>query len=137
MKNKKRLIYILAIVLTIVSGLFVRSKKMWFPDVVNLYAGDVLYAFMMYYVVCFIFIKKNITFRAITGLLICYTIELSQLYQAEWLNIIRQTLLGKLILGSGFLYSDLLAYFIGILAAATVDYLFIYNRISQRVSRLK
>lgn len=137
MKNKKRLIYILAIVLTIAAGLFVRSKKAWFPDMINLYAGDVLYAFMMYYVVCFIFINKNIMFRAITGLLICYAIELSQLYQADWVNAIRQTLPGKLILGSGFLYSDLLAYFIGILAATTVDYLFIYNSTSQRVSRLK
>ena len=137
MKNKKRLIYILTIVLTITAGLFVRSKKMWFSDAVNLYAGDALYAFMMYYIVCVVFIKKNIMFRAVTGLFICYTIEISQLYQADWINAIRQTLPGKLILGSGFLYSDLLAYFIGIAAATTVDYLFIYNSTSQRVSRLK
>ncbi|NDI98816.1 DUF2809 domain-containing protein [Flavobacterium sp. LaA7.5] len=137
MKIKSRLIYIPVTLLTIPLGLLVRSKKAWFPDVVNLYAGDALYAFMMYYIVCAMYIKKNITFRAVTGLLICYIIELSQLYQADWLNTIRQTVLGKLILGSGFLYSDLLAYFTGIVAAATVDYLLIYNTASQRVSRLK
>ena len=123
--------------LTIPVGLLVRIKKVWFPDVFNLYAGDALYACMMYYMVCVIFVNNNIKFRTITALLICYIIELSQIYQAEWINAIRQTVLGKLISGSGFLYSDLLAYFIGIAAAATVDYLLIYNTASQRVSRLK
>ncbi len=137
MKVKSRFVYILVTLLTIPFGLLVRSKKEWFPDVFNLYAGDALYAFMMYYAVCVIFIKKNIRIRAVTALLICYIIELSQIYQSEWINTIRQTVLGKLILGSGFLYSDLLAYFIGIAAAAIVDYLLIYNTASQRVSRLK
>lgn len=137
MKNRKRFIYTVVVLLTIVAGLLVRAKKVWFPDVVNLYAGDALYAFMMYYIVCIVFIKKDIKFRAVTGLLVCYIIEVSQLYQADWINAIRHTLPGKLILGSGFLYSDLLAYFIGIAAAVIVDYLLIYDGVSQRVSRLK
>lgn len=110
MKSKKRFIYITVILVTIASGLFVRSKKAYFPDLINLYAGDALYAFMMYYVACALFLKKSIVFRGMVSLFICYSIELSQLYQADWLNAIRQTLPGKLILGSGFLYSDLVAF---------------------------
>jgi len=114
---QKRIVCSIVIVITIAVGLFVRLKKQWFPDIVNLYLGDVLYAFMMYYIVSFIAMYKAIKIKAIAALLICFAIELFQLYQAEWINVIRQTLPGRLILGSGFLWSDLLAYYIGITAA--------------------
>lgn len=137
MKYKNRLIYILIVMLTIAAGLFVRVKKQWFPETVNLYAGDALYAFMMYYIICVLLPRKKLYVRAVLALLICYVIEFSQLYQAEWINTVRQTLPGRLILGSGFLYSDLIAYAIGISAAVSIDYLFIYNRASPSNSRLK
>ena len=114
---QKRIVYSIVIVITIATGLFVRLKKQWFPDIVNLYLGDILYAFMMYYIVSFIAMYKAIKIKAIAALLICFAIELFQLYQAEWINVIRQTLPGRLILGSGFLWSDLLAYCIGVTAA--------------------
>lgn len=119
------------------TGLFVRIKKVWFPDVVNLYLGDALYAFMMYYIISFLFVKKNIIFRGLLALTVCYTIELSQLYQADWINMVRQTLPGKLVLGSGFLYTDLLAYLLGVLFALCVDYFLIYKHKTLYVSRLK
>lgn len=127
MKYSKYIVYIPVIILTIGLGLFVRAKANWFPEVFNLYAGDVLYAFMMYYIVC-LFTNKTPVYRAIAALLICYVIEFSQLYQAEWINTIRQTLLGRLVLGSGFLYSDLLAYLIGIILAFILDYFLLSHK---------
>lgn len=59
MKNK-RIVFLIASFLTIVTGLFVRLKKHWFPDIVNLYLGDILYAFMMFYIVSFCVSHKNI-----------------------------------------------------------------------------
>ncbi len=44
------------------------------------------------------------------------TVELSQLYHAPWIDSIRQTTLGGLILGFGFLWSDLACYALGVLA---------------------
>ena len=41
-------------------------------------------------------------------------IELSQLYHAPWIDSIRQTTLGGLILGFGFLWSDLACYAVGV-----------------------
>ncbi|PZR15112.1 MAG: DUF2809 domain-containing protein [Flavobacterium psychrophilum] len=116
MKNK-RFIFLIVSFLTIVTGLFDRLKKQWFPDIVNLYLGDILYAFMMFYIVSFCVPYKNKKARAVTALLICYCIEALQLYQAEWIIAIRHTIPGKLVLGSGFLWSDILAYTIGITAA--------------------
>jgi len=114
--NKKAL-YLIICCVTILTGLLVRLKKAWFPDVINLYLGDILYAFMMFYIVSFIAVHKNKYTRAYIALFICFSIEFLQLYHAEWIVAVRQTLLGKLILGSGFLWSDLLAYIIGVVAA--------------------
>lgn len=119
--NNKRIVYSVATFATIATGLFVRLKKAWFPDIINLYLGDILYAFMMYYIVSCIVVNKDYKARAVVALLICFTIEVSQLYQAEWINAVRQTIPGKLILGSGFLWSDLLAYSIGVSSALIFD----------------
>lgn len=127
MKYSKYIVYIPVIIITVGLGLFVRIKANWFPEVFNLYAGDALYAFMMYYIVC-LFTNKAPVYRAIAALLICYVIEFSQLYQAEWINTIRQTLPGRLVLGSGFLYSDLLAYLIGITLAFLSDYFLLSHK---------
>ena len=59
--------------------------------------------------------------KAVIALTVCYAIELSQLYKAVWIEAIRQTMPGRLVLGSGFLYSDLLAYAIGTAFAFFID----------------
>ena len=104
-------------IVTIITGLFARSRKSWFPDIVNLYLGDMLYAFMMFYIISLIIPGKKIFIRALVSLLACYCIETIQLYNASWIHGLRATLPGRLILGSGFLWSDLLAYFVGIALA--------------------
>jgi hypothetical protein len=45
------------------------------------------------------------------------------LYHANWIDTIRKTTLGGLILGYGFLWSDLLAYAIGIAAGVIIEFL--------------
>ena len=53
--------------------------------------------------------------------LICYVLgvadELLQLYHAPWIESIRQTRIGGLILGFGFLWSDIICYAVGIVIA--------------------
>ena len=126
MKNK-RIIFLIVSFVTICTGLFVRLKKQWFPDVVNLYLGDILYAFMMFYIVSFFAIHKSIKSRTFTVLVICYCIEASQLYQADWINAVRQTLPGKLVLGSCFLWSDILAYTIGVAMAFVFEKILLFK----------
>ena len=41
-------------------------------------------------------------------------VELSQLYHAPWIDSIRHTTIGGLILGFGFLWSDLACYSLGV-----------------------
>ena len=46
-------------------------------------------------------------------MILSIAVELSQLYHAPWIDSIRQTTLGGLILGFGFLWSDLACYAVG------------------------
>jgi len=55
-------------------------------------------------------------------------IEMSQLYQAEWINNIRHTTLGGLILGQGFLWSDIVAYTAGVIIGALFEIVFLRPR---------
>lgn len=99
-----------ALVLLII-GLGILSRKL---NCVPLFVGDLLYAMMVFYLIRLVFIDASAEKIALFGLLICFTIEISQLYQASWINDIRQTLPGRYILGQGFLWSDLAAYAAGI-----------------------
>lgn len=116
-----RLGSLIAIALTIGAGLLCRIRKDWFPDIVNLYLGDTLYAVMMYFVMAFLFPLKSTYFKAATALAICFAIELSQLHHSPFADDIRNTLFGRLVLGSGFLWSDLIAYSAGVVFAAAID----------------
>lgn len=76
--------------------------------------GDALWAAMIYLSVRFLVTKLSKQNAAIAALSFCFFIELTQLYQAEWLNALRHTTLGGLILGSGFLWSDIVMYSVGV-----------------------
>lgn len=115
---KSRIIYFILICCIIFIGITSRQIP-----VIPLYIGDVLWAVMIFFIVRFILIKSNIKVVTITSLVICYLVEASQLYQAEWINIIRNTLLGKLILGQGFLWSDIAAYSVGVIIAFVIELL--------------
>lgn len=71
-------------------------------------------ALMVYLGLGFLFSKSKIRYVAVGAIIFSYGIELSQLYQGQWINAIRGTTLGGLILGYGFLFSDLICYTLGI-----------------------
>ena len=86
----------------------------------KLYAGDVLWAAMIYWGFKFLFAQepKRTAFYA---LIFCFLIELSQLYHAPWIDQIRNNRLGGLVLGFGFLWSDLVCYLVGVFGSYWVD----------------
>lgn len=115
MKNK-RLQYFIIVLIVIATGII--SRKISF---IPLFIGDLLYAVMIYFILRMILIKIPIIQTAIFSLAFCFFIECFQLYQAQWIIEIRKTFLGHHILGAGFLWSDLLAYFFGTMMALTFD----------------
>jgi hypothetical protein len=99
----------LLITITIIVGLLSRHITG-----IPLFIGDILWGLMVYFIVRFLFITRSIKWVSIAALLFCYTIEFSQLYQAPWINKIRHTVIGGLILGETFLWGDMLCYTVGI-----------------------
>jgi hypothetical protein len=114
--NKSRIIYFFSIVLIICLGL--SSRKINF---IPLFVGDILWATMIFFIVRCLLLNMSIRAIAFISILICFSVEFSQLYQAEWINVVRHTLPGRLILGQGFLWSDLIAYIAGVFIAIIVD----------------
>ena len=104
----KRIIYALLVIVVIALGIL--SRKV---TVIPLIVGDVLYAVMMFLLIKFLLIELRSWKVALISLSICYFIEISQLYQAPWINQIRNTTICALVLGHGFLWSDMIAYTIG------------------------
>lgn len=63
------------------------------------------------------------THIAALTLLGSFAVEFSQLYQADWINVIRSTTPGALLLGHGFLWQDLICYTTGVVLALSIDLL--------------
>jgi len=121
--KRNRLLNGVMILVVIVLGLFSRKMAYVIPDFLNTYLGDALWALMIYSIIGFILRDMKTKTVALIGILFCYFIELTQLYHANWIDIIRKTMLGGLVLGYGFLWSDLLAYSIGIGVGVIIDVL--------------
>ncbi|MBL0737104.1 DUF2809 domain-containing protein [Flavobacterium sp. GN10] len=108
--NKSRINYFIVFLTIILLGIL--SRKISF---IPLWIGDFLYAVMIYILVRIFLPFKNAFLIAFLSLLICYGIEFLQLYQADWIVELRKTLLGRYVLGQGFLWEDILAYTFGII----------------------
>jgi hypothetical protein len=114
--NKTRLLYFTLTILIIILGLI--SRRIAF---IPLFVGDILWATMIFFILKSLLLNKDTKTLVIFSLIICFAVETSQLYQADWINNIRVTLPGRLILGRGFLWTDLMAYIAGVLLAMMID----------------
>lgn len=124
MKNY-RLNYFISILLILILGIL--SRKI---SGIPLFIGDVLYAVLIYFGFRSIFIDFKKATSLLLSLLFCFSIEILQLVQIDWLIAIRKTTLGHYILGEGFLWIDLLCYVVGTLMAYYLDKLFLSSRIN-------
>lgn len=119
--GRNRVACLLLTLLIMCLGLISRKYINYLPSFLGKYAGDTLWATMVYLGVAFIFNKFSIRKITILSLIFSYGIEISQLYQGDWINEIRSTLIGALILGHGFLFSDLICYTVGIFIGIIID----------------
>ncbi|HEK9098960.1 DUF2809 domain-containing protein [Bacillus pfraonensis] len=122
--KRNRLLYAVLTITVIILGLVSRKFAYALPDLLNDYLGDALWALMIFIGFGFLFHKMGTQKVALLSLLFCYGIEMSQLYHAEWIDNIRATTLGGLVLGYGFLWSDLLAYTIGVGVGMLCEFVF-------------
>lgn len=120
--SRNSLLYFTLLFIIIPVGFASRARPELFSPFLAEYLGDPLWTAMIYFGLCLIFPKTSILKLFFVTLSFCYFIEITQLCQAPWLNAIRSNLIGALILGHGFMWSDIICYTVGALFAAAVDY---------------
>ncbi|TAJ07949.1 DUF2809 domain-containing protein [Marinilabiliaceae bacterium JC017] len=132
--KRNRLTYLAFVITVILLGLATRQNGIRLPHIISEYGGDTLWGTMVYAGLAFLFTRKSCIRISLMALLFSYAIELSQLYHAPWIDAIRNTTLGGLILGFGFKWSDIVCYSIGIGLGVLCDQLlrraqdFAFNR---------
>lgn len=113
--------YATATAVTIAIGLASRSYRAYLPWWLAKNAGDALYATMVLFGVGFLAPRARTARIALAAIAFCFAIELSQLYRAPWIDTVRETTPGRLILGQGFHAFDLVCYLIGVALGAGLE----------------
>jgi len=118
---RRRIVMIIALAATIGMGLASRADHAQLPRGIQLYAGDTLWAAAAYISIASLVPAFRRPIVATLALALSVLVEFSQLYHAPWIDSIRSTRIGALLLGHGFLWTDLLCYSVGVLLALAVD----------------
>lgn len=126
---RARLLYGGAVLLVMTLGLASRAYSDVLPPFAASHLGDALWAGMIYFAFRLLFIRHPLRWSVIGSIGFSFAIEASQLYQSEWINGLRATVLGGLILGRGFLWMDLLRYTAGVMICYVLDRRLLRNNV--------
>jgi len=106
----------------IVSGL---ASRYWLglPWFYAKYLADALWALMIFFAFAWLWPAASTAKIAILTLAFSCVVEFSQLYHTPWLDAIRHTWPGRLVLGDTFAWADMLAYLLGVVFGAWLEQL--------------
>ena len=121
MSGSRRLRAAVLLLVTVVLGLASRRYPSLQPAFVATYAGDALWAAAVYWLLALLMPRASTTRLVAASLAIAVAVEISQLQRDPWLDALRATRPGALVLGQGFLWTDLACYVAGVCLAAIVD----------------
>jgi hypothetical protein len=104
-----------------VLGLASRRYGAWLPTLLSEYAGDTLWALLVFLGISALRPNARLPLRGAVAMGIAFLVELSQLYHSPWVDGIRATKIGGLVLGFGFLWTDLVCYTVGVGVGILLD----------------
>jgi hypothetical protein len=113
--------YAAAVAVAIALGLGSRAVAGSLPWWLAKNAGDALYATMVFFGIGLVAPRIQTRTAAALALAFCVAIECSQAYHAPWLDAVRDTLPGRLVLGQGFHAFDLVCYALGVALGAALE----------------
>jgi hypothetical protein len=113
--------YAAAVAATIAAGLGSRAVAGSLPWWLAKNAGDALYATMVFFGAGMIAPRIRTAVAAALALAWCFAVEASQLYHARWIDGVRATVPGHLVLGQGFHAFDLACYAVGVALGAGLE----------------
>ncbi|NQX03098.1 DUF2809 domain-containing protein [bacterium] len=120
--TRNRVLYAGLALAVIAAGLLWRASFMPLPPVVSKYGGDALWALMGFVGLGFLLPRAPTRVVALLALTTSWGVEFSQLYHAPWIDAVRATRPGHLVLGSTFNWPDLPAYAAGVALGAWAEW---------------
>jgi len=126
--KRSRSVYVVMVAMVIVLGLSSRHWRYVLPAILQKNAGDGLWALMVFLLVGLLSPALSTPWTALVAMAFSAADEFSQIYHAPWIDAIRATTLGHLVLGSGFSWVDMLDYAIGIAFGAAAEQVYFYLR---------
>ena len=120
-RRRNPLIQIILIGLACLLGIGSRHYAQVLPGFIGAYAGDTLWAWAAFLGIGLVLSQASTRTIALLAMACSVAVEISQLYHAPWIDSIRQRTLGGLILGFGFLWSDLACYAVGVGMGVMID----------------
>ena len=136
-RKRNPLIWIALIALVIPLGLGSRRYAHALPAFIATYAGDTLWALAAFLGFGLVLPRASTLRVALLAITFSVLIELSQLYHAPWIDSIRHTTLGGLILGFDFVWSDLVCYAVGVGLGVVLERIALVPSIPVRVAKAK
>ena len=121
MRDARRVRYAALLVLSIALGLGTRRYGESLPHMVAEYGGDVLWTVALYWLLALLRPRARPSRLGAVAFTISLLVELSQRYREPWIDSVRDTTVGALLLGRGFLWSDLACYVVGATIATAID----------------
>jgi hypothetical protein len=117
-----RSIHLVLIAITIPLGLASRMRGLPMPGLVRTYGGDVLSATCIFFGVRYVAHQRSLLDCSAIGFIVCVLIELQQLYAGAWLVHLRDDTPLGILLGHGFLWSDIACYAVYTAIGAAISY---------------
>lgn len=122
-----RPVFAAAIAALCAAGLAARRMYGVSPDFFNTYFPDAAWT-MAVYCGFGLLLNKGVRVHLPLALGVSYLIECSQLLHTPLLEALRGTTIGGLVLGYGFLWSDLICYTVGALLCAACEWFLCRHR---------
>jgi len=118
--SERRVRYFVLAIGTICVGLIVHFTGSFLPPAFRDVLGDALWAMMIVWWMGVAAPRLPLRTRALVSFAICVAVEFSQRYHTQSLDAFRRTVIGQLILGTGYDPRDLVSYAVGVVAAAAL-----------------
>lgn len=120
--SRNRVLYALLAVAVIAGGLLWRSGFIPLPQWLSNNGGDALWALMVFVGFGFLLPRTSTLVVALLALAFAWGVEFSQLWHAPWIDAVRATVPGRLVLGTTFNWPDLIAYAVGVALGAVAEW---------------
>lgn len=121
-RGRSRPLYVLLVIAVVAAGLFWRSGIVPLPHWLSNHGGDALWALMVFVGFGLLLPRASTVTLTLLALGVAWGVECSQLYHAPWIDALRATIPGRLVLGNTFCWADLIAYAVGVGGGALVEW---------------